>query len=96
MYQHLRLDHRPPREAPAELVEPTELAPAEPAPEPPATEDVLERNRFVVRMIATAAVLTFVAALSWQLAALLSVVLVAMAAVRSSIQSRIERRQEDQ
>jgi len=88
MHQHLRLDHRPPREV--EEAKPTEPAPAEPAPEPTATDDVLERNRLLVRMIATAAAVAFVAVLSWQLAALLSVVLVGMATVRSSIRSRRE------
>ena len=50
----------------------------------------------MARVIATVAVLAVVAVLSWQLAALLSVVLVAMATVRSSMRGRLNTKREKQ
>jgi hypothetical protein len=86
------MDHEPPREVATEVSEPTEPAPVATSAAPPATDsDLDERNRLVVRMIAAAAVVALIAAFSWQLAALLSIALVGIAAVRSSLGGRIKR-----
>lgn len=90
MHQHLRLDHRPAPEPPTAQAAPAETTPDEPTPEPAAPGDVVDRNRLVIHAIATAAVLALVAVLSWHLAAVLSVVLVATAAVRGWMNTRTE------
>jgi len=83
LYQHLRLDHKPAADVPVPHENPSEPVLAEPRPAPPA-DRVIEKNRFLTRMIATAVVLAFVAVLSWHVAALMSVAVIATVALRSS------------
>jgi len=83
--QHVRLDHRPAPRPASPVMSP------EPAPQledRPATEAAQETSRLVVRAIISTALLTFVAVVSWHVAALLSVALIAAVAAHASVKSR--------
>ena len=72
--QHLRQDHR---SSPRSRQQPT-VAPAEETDDRPTrVHEVVRLHRFVVRAIIAAAILAFVAAISWPVAALLTLFLVA-------------------
>jgi len=76
--QHVRLDHAPKAtrpEAAADVPESAALTHADSVP---------ETNRFVVRAIMAAAVIAFVAVISWHVAALLSVAFVAAIAIHAA------------
>ena len=80
--QHLRLDHTPgPREPRPEAGVP---APAEASDDEARTEPIVDATRFVVRAIVAGTVIALVSVISWQAAALLSVLLVAIVAARAS------------
>jgi len=72
--QHLRQDHRPsPRSRHQPMFDPSALTPDNTLREP----ERVRLHRFVVRALVAAAVLAVVAAISWQVAALLTLFLVA-------------------
>lgn len=80
--QHLRLDHTPTDLEPRP--EAGDSAPAEAHDDEARAEPAVDATRFVVRAIAAGAVIAVVSVISWQAAALLSVLLVAIVAARAS------------
>src|SRR3954471_13367958 len=87
--QHLRVDHQPPRKQPERPRQATEAQVEH--EHRPAAERMPTASRFVVSAVVAGALIAVIAAISWHVAALMSLAFAAAAAVRAATKTDTNR-----